>query len=64
MTLICPQCGTVLLNQTGVGASIIIDGRNNDVEMMKKTMKCIDCGIAPVTEEEYHRSAFTPNGEE
>ncbi len=53
MKLICPQCGTVLLNQTGAGTSIIIDGKNNDLDMMKKTMKCRDCRIAPVTEAEY-----------
>lgn len=50
--LYCPNCKEVRYTSSGKGNKIIINGKSNDLEMIKKTMKCRKCESSLVTEEE------------
>ena len=51
MKLYCPICKEVRYKQEG-SASITIDGQKDNLELLKKSMKC-RCGSSLVTEKEF-----------
>lgn len=53
MNLYCPECKEIRCASIGKGASIKINGKTNDYEMMKKAMRCAKCESLLVTEEEF-----------
>ena len=52
MNLYCPKCKEIRYTSRGKGATIKINGQSNNLEMIKKHMKCVKCKSSLVTEEE------------
>lgn len=51
MKLKCPKCNKVLISM-GEGASVTVSGQVNNLELMKKVMKCSICKVSPVLVDE------------
>jgi len=47
ITLMCTKCGQILLRQQG-DVSMKINKIRNNLEVMRKTMRCNKCGVFPV----------------
>lgn len=50
--LYCPNCKEIRITSRGKGATIEINGQSNNLDMIKKHMKCNKCGSSLVTKEE------------